>query len=1141
MKRLLLSLVLTISTMLSTVWAYDFSAVVSSGQRLYFNINSDTVSVSVTYPASYFYSPYNGYTRPTGDLVIPSSVTYNGTTYQITIIDCYAFYYCGSLTSVTIPNSITSIGAYAFSRCDNLATLNFNAINCSNFEINSSPVSSNPFGQCPISTINIGDSVQRIPAYFAYQLTSLSSITIPNSVTYIGESAFYNCHNLTTLNFNAINCGNFSRLHSFYYPFYNCNFSTINIGDSVQRIPAYFAYNNSALSAITIPNSVTYIGHSAFEGCTGLTSITIPNNVTSIGSSTFQNCSSLTSITIPNNVTSIGSSAFQDCSSLTSITIPNNVTSIGSSAFQDCSSLTSVTIPNSVTTIENSAFYGCSSLTTLNFNAINCSDFNSNYHPFSSCPISTINIGDSVQRIPAYFAYSRSSLSAITIPNSVTSIGYSAFSSCSSLTILNFNAINCSYPNNINYVTQLPFYDCPISTITIGDSVQLIPAYFASNLYSLGTLTIGNGVTTIEHDAFYNCGSLATLNFNAINCSNFSSGSNHPFNDCPISTITIGDSVQRIPAYFAYNKTALTSVTIGNSVTSIGSSAFYNCSSLTSVTIPNSIDTIRNYTFYNCSSLSSIITIPNSVTYIGESAFSGCSSLTSLTIPNSVTSIGESAFRGCSGLTSVTIPNSIDTIRNYTFGRCSNLTSITIPNSVTYIGESAFRGCSGLTSVTIPNSVTSIGSSAFQDCSSLTSITIPNSVTSIGSSAFRDCSGLTSVSIPNSVTYIRHSAFYGCSNLATLNFNAINCGNFSSYYTTTHNDYTYYYYPPFYNCPISTINIGDSVQRIPAYFAYNLDSVSSITIPNSVTSIGDNAFGGCSSLTTIIIPNNVTSIGDSTFNGCSNLRDVTSLATTPPSLGSSCFSAAGILKVPCGSLNSYRYSSWLDYFTIMEEICDNITITVSSANENMGTVSGGGEYAFGTQVTITATPNQGYRFVRWTDDNTNNPRTITATTNATYIATFEEGTNNITITVTSANENMGTVSGGGEYAFGAQVTITAIPNQGYRFVCWNDGNTDNPRTITATANATYIATFEEGVGIENIDVLDNLTFYPNPTKGFLNFNMEVEKVEVMDMMGKMVMQFCNVNEINIGTLPKGVYCLKLSYRDKAIIHKIIKE
>ena len=856
MKKLLLSLALTVSTMLSTVWAYDFNAVSPSGHILYLEIISGTTNVEVVS------KPSNEVYSYSGNLIIPNTVSHNDTIYSITSISYGAFEHCSSLTSVTIPNSVTSIRDCAFQWCSGLTSITI-----------------------PNSVTTIGE--------FAFRgCSSLTSVTIPNSVTSIGWNAFSSCSSLTTLNFNAINCSDFSD-YSYYYlqypPFYNCPISTINIGDSVQHIPASFACNLDSLSSITIPNSVTSIGDSAFCDCSGLTSVTIPNSVTSIGSYAFYNCDGLTSVTIPNSVTSIGSYAFRSCSSLD----------------------------------------------VLNFNAINCSDFSRNSYPETWPPfsnISTINIGDSVQHIPAYFAYQSGSLSSITIPNSVTSIGSYAFSRCSSLT----------------------------------------------------SVTIPNSVTSIGHWAFEHCSSLTTLNFNAINCI-FNSP---PFYNCPISTINIGDSVQHIPSGFAYYLDSLSSITIPNSVTSIGESAFCGCSSLTSVTIPNS------------------------VTSIGESAFYNCSSLTSVTIPNSVTSIESSAFCGCSSLTSVTIPNSIDTIRNYTFYRCSSLDSILIPNSVISIENKAFMNCSSLTYVSIPNSVTTIGNSAFQDCSSLTAI---------------------------------------------------------------------------------------------------------------------------------IIPNCVTSIGDSTFNGCSNLRDVTSLSTIPPSLGSACFSAAGILKVPCGSLNSYRYSSWLDYFIIMEEICDNITITVSSANENMGTVSGGGEYAFGTQVTITATPNQGYRFVRWTDGNTNNPRTITATANATYIATFEEGTNNITITVTSANENMGTVSGGGEYAFGAQVTITAIPNQGYRFVCWNDGNTDNPRTITVTEEATYIATFEEGVGIENIDVLDNLTFYPNPTKGILNFSMEVEKIEVMDMMGKMVMQFCNVSEINIGTLPKGVYCLKLSYNDKATVHKIIKE
>ena len=758
MKRLLLSLVLTVSTMFSTVWAYDFSVVVPSGQTLYFSISlNDSNNVSVTCPGTAgTHSCYDGYTKPAGNLVIPSSVSYNGTTYSVTAIGSTAFYRC-NLTSVTIPNSVTSIGYYAF-----------------------------------------------------YQ-SNLESIEIPNSVTYIRDYAFYDCNGLDSIN-------------------------------------------------------------------------------------------------IPNSVTSIGEYAFYDCGDLTSATIGKHVNSIGVRAFANCYSLR-----------------------TLNYNAINCSyyfnygDNLDNYYNdysilFRSSHISTINIGDSVQRIPELFALGLESLKILTIGNNVTSIGEYAFSGCSSL-------VPVIIPNSVTSIGECAF----------------------------------SGVEQI----FYNGTATSRL------C---------PFN---VNSYVVDGNF----LYFDSTKTNL---------------ALY-------------IGTDTN------------VTIPNSVSSIGKYAFAYCTALTSINIPNSVTSIGSFAFEGCTGLTSVTIPN-----------------------SVTSIGSSAFQNCSSLTSVTIPNSVTYIGYSAFQNCSSLTSVTIPNSVTYIGYSAFERCSGLTSVTIGNSVTSIGNEAFADCYRLRTLNYNAINCRDFSNSSERVHDNYEdvwYTIYTGVFPKSLKRINIGDSVQRIPANFAYAIDS-----------------------LMAIIIPNNVTSIGDFAFNGCSNLRDVTSLATTSPSLGSDIFSAAGILKVPCGSLNSYRYSSWLDYFTIMEEVCDNITITVSSANENMGTVSGGGEYEFGAQVTITATPNQGYRFVRWTD-----------------------------------------------------------------------GNTNNPRTITATANATYIATFEEGVGIENIDILDNLTFYPNPTKGILNFSMEVEKIEVMDMMGKMVMQFCNVNEINIASLPKGVYCLRLSYNGKIIVHKIIKE
>ena len=222
-------------------------------------------------------------------VTIPNSVTFIG--YN-------AFDGCSGLTSVTIPNSVTSIGSLAFSGCSGLTSVHISDL----------------AAWCNIS-FGYNDSN---PLSYAHHLylngTEVTDLVIPNSVTSIGNSAFWGCRGLTS---------------------------------------------------VTIPNSVTSIGNAAYWGCRGLTSVTIPNSVTSIGGSAFQSCSGLTSVTIPNSVTSIGDDAFQYCSGLTSVTIPNSVTSIGCQAFSSCSGLTSVTIPNSVTSIDEYAFSGCTGLTDV--------------------------------------------------------------------------------------------------------------------------------------------------------------------------------------------------------------------------------------------------------------------------------------------------------------------------------------------------------------------------------------------------------------------------------------------------------------------------------------------------------------------------------------------------------------------------------------------------------------------------------------------------------------------------------------------------------------------------------------------------------------------------------------------------------
>ena len=312
---------------------------------------------------------------------------------------------------------------------------------------------------------------------------------------------------------------------------------------------------------------------------------------------------------------------------------------------------------------------------------------------------------------------------------------------------------------------------------------------------------------------------------------------------------------------------SLTSVTIPDSVTSIGDSAFENCISLTSVTIPDSVTTIEWGAFYNCWSLTSV-TIADSITTIGDYAFYWCSNLTSVTIPDSVTAIGKSAFSNCSSLTSVTIPDSVTTIGDYAFEDCSSLTSATIPDSVTTIGHYAFYWCESLTSVTIPDSVTTIGSSAFYSCNDLTSVTIGNSVTAIGGSAFSSCNSLKEFKGKFAADGGRCLIIDG-----VLNAFAIGCGvtqyTIPNSVTTIGND-------AFYWCSsLTSVTIPDSVTTIGIDAFSHCDSLTSVTIPDSVTEIGMWAFGFCRSLTSVTIPDSVTTIGHSVFRNCTSLTSVT--------------------------------------------------------------------------------------------------------------------------------------------------------------------------------------------------------------------------------------------------------------------------
>ena len=794
---------------------------------------------------------------------------------SLTTIDEAAFRKCTSLTSVTLTSNLTSIGSQAFIGCSQLKEVRYNVLDDLATYI-----------QTDHPEIVIDNDCNCDFKYYQNN-QEITSLKIPAGTTSIGKNVFQKYNGIQSLTFSpaltSINdlqfsC-DFTNLKSVYVgwqdpiaagTFYgdadmsNCTLyvpqgtkNTFSKADVWKNFGKIIEYNNQPNITLeqpgTLPQKISasdkyQITNLKVKGDINGTDIKFIREMAGVSVMGKETDGELAYLDLSEaQIVSGGDCYYQDYSDNKHYTSDDE---FGVGFFSKCKGLKAITLPGKVKSVGESAFDDCYSLETLNLPSGITSIGN---NAFAGClsltsvtlPSELISIGDR-----AFWCCRR--LTSLDLPSSLTTVGEEAFAGCSQLTSLTLH----SGLTNIKVYNLLVDNDLKDVRYIIDSDLE---TYLQSN-----------------HPIIYD-----------IRC-----GIKYYLNDQEITTLEIPSEITHIGDGVFFSSNNLTNLTLSSRVTSIGISAFSYCSNLKDVRyyIYDDFATyIQNghpafyvgcgIKYYWNNQEISTLEIPSSVTKIGDYAFHRCSGLTTLNLPSNVTSIGYRAFSECSDLTSVDLPSSITNIGDYVFFYCENLSKVNLPSEITAISNGAFGGCSSLKNIELPAGITSIGEDAFVNCSNLQNMNLPSGITTIGDYAFVGCSNLTNVILPSALTSIGNIAFANCSNLAN------------------------------------------------------------VTLSSNITSIGSSAFQDCSSLKNLTISKEVTSIKDIALNNSYNWLELESVyvAWENPIEAGSFFNRIKIsnctLYVPQGTKEAYANADvWKDFGNIIEYDATGIDKVTNRSN-----------------------------------------------------------------------------------------------------------------------------------------------------------------------------------------------------------------
>ncbi len=890
MKRFL-SLVLAIALVLPLMPAEVFCITANAAAEQYFTYEVRDGKAIIT-----------GCTKENNYVMeIPSSI--DG--YPVVEIGAHAFEGHPQLMDLTIPEGVETIGAYAFCQCQNLSwvelpnslvTIGDNAFfNCTLlvdvwFGYGLKTIGEGAFAFCydlddvlvlPYTLESIGMSA-------FYDCNTLEQVRLPDSLKELGAKAFAMCDRLEYI----VMPSNLEKLGADVFYQSACYNSSYNWSGDAFIMGSYLLDTKTSISgSYEVFPRVTHIADEAFLDCSNLTEVILPEDLKIIGAAAFKDCDKLQNVVFPTGVTTIGQEAFYGCKALADVQIPDSVTSIGQDAFAGTAYY------DKAESWENDVLYVGSQLVSCKSSVSGTLQVRPGTKSIAEgalegrTKITEVILPDSVTTIGEKAFYGCTGLKSISLGKGVSEIGAAAFAQCSNLENITVDPENTNYRgvNNCLIQNKSLVLGCKTSEIPTDGSVTGIGAYAFEGCSGLTELTIPDQILTIGKGAFRDCNNLKTVRLgNGVQIVG-----ERAFEECDVlSQVDFGQSVHTIEGWgFAYNH-QLTRVELPASLRYLGEEAFSNSTGLVFLSFQEGIESIGKNCFAFSENLESLH-LPDSLQEIGDGAFYSCEKIGELILGQGLVTIGSSAFDGCKALKTLVIPDRVETIGVSAFYECTSLQQVDLGN-VKEIGRSAFESCTSLKEVHIPASVTSVGKQAFAYCESVETMTVSpqnlyyhssgnciiltadkylvsgcknsvipadGSVSVIQGYAFAGCKGLKSIVVPDTIVRIDPYAFYRCNGLEFMQLPFLGGSKTGDSYLgyifgggPSQNDL----YVP---AALKRVEITGGAYIGDSGFS-KCTGLREIVLPESIISIGYDAFANCKNLEWVVVPGNLQRIKD---------------------------------------------------------------------------------------------------------------------------------------------------------------------------------------------------------------------------------------------------------------------------------------